>query len=97
MQKKIMKKLAKENKTECLLFEAIEKLDYILYAIEQYLERGNRKILVQVVRNQSPHMDKLASEIPGFRENVWTGEFSGWCKFAAENNNDIAEEKKGEK
>ncbi len=94
--RKVMDVLSKENKLECLIFEALERFDYILYAMEQYLEKGNRKIAVQTLRNQIPHLDRLSGEIPGFRETVWTNEISEWCKNFIEFNKDIPIEQKGE-
>ena len=75
----IMTTLYRKYKFEAIAFDAIERWDYVLFAIEQYLRRENRKVLVQTLRNQAPHLDRLANELPGFGETVWTNTLSAWC------------------
>lgn len=67
-----MMELAQRNRADCLVFDAIERLDYVLYAWEQQIVLGNDQILVQVLRNQVPHLDRLTQELPGFGQEVWT-------------------------
>jgi len=81
---RVMRMLVRENETECLFFDAIERFDYLLYALEQYEERGNTKILVHVLRKQLPHLRRLADVLPAF-SNVWTPNTESLCKaFLAE-------------
>ncbi|MFZ1720722.1 MAG: hypothetical protein WAU28_05285 [Candidatus Moraniibacteriota bacterium] len=68
----IMNNLAVQNRNECLVFDIIERLDYILYAFEQYVDRGNVKILVQTLRHQMSHLDRLSVDVTGFGEVIWT-------------------------
>jgi len=75
----VMAYLKKFKKMECLLFEFIERWDYLVYALEQYSIRGNERILVNVLRPQSKRFNQLAKEIPGARELVWTKEAENWA------------------
>jgi len=59
---------------EALIFEALERADYILYALEQYRLRGNVIILVQILRNHMDEMEHYCHNILGFREEIWTDE-----------------------
>ena len=68
------------NSREALVFEAVERFDYVLYALEQYLERGNEKILVQVLRNRVPRLDRLASCLNDFGKLIWTEKISDWAR-----------------
>jgi hypothetical protein len=89
---RIMDSLKKEKKFEALAFEAIERLDYILYAVEQW-ENGNQKILVQTLRHQLEKIDSLAESLPGFKK-VWTKKISVWSEnFLEENQGFWIEEK----
>jgi len=94
--RKIMVWLADNRKMEALAFEAVERWDYVLYALEQYVERGNVKILVQTLRHQSPHLDRLARELPGFGREVWTDEVRKWCQAFLREHRGEWIEKKGE-
>jgi hypothetical protein len=71
--REVMAQLSFYHASECYAFEAIERLDYVMYAMEQFIERGNAKILVQVLRGQIPHLDRLAAEANiGIEEVFWT-------------------------
>ncbi len=76
---RIMADLCRDYPMEILVFDAIERWDYVLYALEQYHERGNEKILTQVLRHQVPHLDVLAVELPGFGVEIWKSEISLWA------------------
>ena len=71
--------LRKTKRNEALCFEAIERLDYVFYAIEQATEKNNTKILIQTLRHQLSHLNKLNQELPGF-ETIWTEEISQWAQ-----------------
>lgn len=75
----IMLHLRETRPLEILLFDAVERWDYILYAVEQLRDNNNRCIVVQVLRNQMPHMDQLADSIPGLREYIWTDAIRKEC------------------
>jgi hypothetical protein len=78
--------LANANYFEALAFEAIERWDYVLYALEQYLDKKNERIFVQVLRNQTPHLNRLALDLPGFGVEVWKTATRQWCEeFLAAN------------
>ena len=59
-------------RNEILAFDFIERLDYVLYALEQFCDRGNARILVQVLRHQVPKLDALVAQIPTVRPILWT-------------------------
>lgn len=66
-------------------FEAIERWDYIMYALEQWTRHGNPTFLVKTLRNQMDRLDNLAGILPGFSIEVWTPEIRAWCTaFLAE-------------
>jgi len=73
-----IQRLGQTHLYEALAFDAIERWDYVLYALEQYHERGNEKILVQTLRNQIPHFERLTEKLPGFSQTIWTQEISLW-------------------
>jgi hypothetical protein len=77
--KKVMAALRIGRLPEVLAFEALERWDYVLYALEQYIERGNVKILVQVLRNQAYKLDRLCSDLYGLRQTVWTFDIAVEC------------------
>ncbi|MFA6354763.1 MAG: hypothetical protein WCX12_03725 [Candidatus Paceibacterota bacterium] len=77
--KEIMKELARNERVEALVFRAVEIWDYLLYAFEQYTERGNVRILVQTLRHQIRRLDYLARSLPGFRKEIWKKEIRDWC------------------
>ena len=77
--RKVMNYLRSQKQTECKFFEFIERWDYLVYALEQYIQRGNEKILVQVLRHQFPKLEKLAQDVPACKELVWTPAVSEWC------------------
>jgi hypothetical protein len=75
----IMSDLATNFSMEVLVFEAIERWDYVLYALEQYHDRGNEKILVQTLRHQIEPLNFLARELPGFGDAIWTADIFSWA------------------
>lgn len=93
----IMSNLSREHALEALAFEGVERWDYCLYALEQYREHKNEKILVQVLRNQVPHLDRLAKDLPGFGKVVWTKSGSAWAANFLKMHHGKWEEQKGEK
>lgn len=67
----VMQELLAAKHAECLFFDVVERFDYVLYALEQYVERNNEHILARVLTRQMPHLRTLAQEFPGF-DTVWT-------------------------
>lgn len=64
---------------EIIAFEAVERWDYLLFPLEQYMATGNAKMLVQVLRNHAGHLSRIAIELPGFGETIWTPEIRMEC------------------
>jgi len=55
---------------EVNLFDAIERLGYVLFAYREFRE-GSPKIFVQTLRNQHSHLVRLAEELPGFERSFY--------------------------
>jgi hypothetical protein len=92
----LMSGIAITNRLEAMVFDVVERWDYVLYAVEQYYERGNEKILVQTLRHQIPHLNRLSNELPGFGEKIWTKEISIWATELLKDCDGKYEEQKGE-
>ncbi|MFH2232080.1 MAG: HD domain-containing protein [Patescibacteria group bacterium] len=87
-EKAALEKLADEKRLECMLFEAIEHLDYLLYAYREYLTRGNLRIVVKVLRDSHPWLKELAEQLPGFGREIYTPALIAWA-------DDLCEQTKG--
>ncbi len=70
----ITTKLKEEYPVEIKLFEAIERLGYLVFAYREFRREGKPKILVQTLRNQHNHLVRLANELPGFGSTFYTSE-----------------------
>jgi hypothetical protein len=71
--------LAETRAVEALVFNALEKWDYVLYALEQYEHLANAFILAEVLGRQMAELDESARLIPGFAQEIWTPEIRTWC------------------
>jgi len=67
----IMAGLRRRKPKEILVFEAIERFDYYLYALEQFIDYDNILLYVQVLRSQYGHLNSLAEALPAFSQ-FWT-------------------------
>lgn len=72
--------LAAEKRLECLLFQVIEKLDYLLYALYELRTRGNLRIVVHVLRHNHTQLKALAGQLPGFAKELYTPEVVAWAE-----------------
>ncbi len=93
----ILRGLKKKYPIEGMLFDALERFDYFLYALEQYQTLGKAKILVQVLRNNAPHFERLSRELPGFKQVLWRPDLAGWCTLFLSRYDGQWIEKKGER
>ncbi len=75
----VMKELREKRYHEAVFFAALEQLDYVLYAIEQYERYENAEILTEVLTNQISRLDECTRKLPGFGLEIWTNKFRGWC------------------
>ncbi|MBP9802363.1 hypothetical protein KBC40_02125 [Patescibacteria group bacterium] len=75
----IMEDLQNTRGTEALLFEAIERWGYLLYALEQWHAYQNRDVLLNVLGNNRSHFDRLSRDLPGFGEEIWEQEMKSFC------------------
>lgn len=80
----ILRMLSQKRMPEALIFEGIERYDYVLYAAEQYQRRGNTIVMVQVLRNQVARLDRIAELVPGFGLVVWSPEIRTWASAVLE-------------
>jgi len=72
--------LAREKQIEALLFHAIEHLDYVLFAREQFKNRDNAQICQAVIKTHLKTLSDCSLKIPGFGEKIWTPEIQSWCE-----------------
>lgn len=89
----IMAELKQNHSAEATIFAALERLDYILFAYEQYKDIGDNVILTHVLRKQHREMERFTSTIPGFSE-IWTPEMNSWTKQFLIDNALVYEEKR---
>lgn len=75
----IMEELKRHHRTEALLFEAIERWGYLLYALEQYRLYKNSTVLLNVIKNNRPSFNRLSKVLPGFAEEIWEQEMNHFC------------------
>lgn len=71
------------------VFNALEKMDYYIYAKRGYDESGDVVILTHVLRNHTKPLDEYANTIRGFKEHVWTEAHSEAAKEFMERYADI--------
>jgi hypothetical protein len=77
--RRMMTRLRRNNHNEALLFQAIERWDYLMYVLELYQRTENVEPLVQVLRHQVPWFVRLSEELPGFKQEIWTTNMATWC------------------
>ncbi len=70
----LMRQLASECRIEALLFKAIERWDYVLFAYEQAVQRQSLLLLVGVLHDEMTPLNQLALELPPFGREIWTPE-----------------------
>ena len=74
----IMTDLKANHRTEALMFEAIERWGYLIYALEQYTRFQNVDIVRDVLIRNAPHYKRLSQDLPGFKEVLWTDNMKRW-------------------
>jgi len=78
LPQEILTDLKSNKRMEALLFNAIERWGYFIYALEQYLCFSSPIFLLDVFGRNTSHYDSLAAELPGFAEEIWTAEVRAW-------------------
>jgi len=76
----ILEWLAENRRLEARIFRYLERLEYILYAIEQANLYGNFHLAAEVTSKNAGYvfishqedMERACQLIPGFREEIWT-------------------------
>lgn len=63
----------KYNK-EIKLFEAIERLGYLLFGYNEYTKYNREEIFVQILRHQHKHLVRLSKELPRFGKTFYNGD-----------------------
>jgi len=74
---------------ENLVFQAAEIWGYLLFTFEQYRDRGNRHMMANMLLNHLDEMDRLAAQLPGFKEVIWTPEIRNWATEFIKQNADL--------
>lgn len=67
----IMRELAASHAEEAGVFEFLERIDYLLYAREQFGRYGNPHFLREVFPNQVEKLDGLVAEFPFLDGLLW--------------------------
>ncbi len=79
----VLDELRKNRLKEALVFDGIQRYDYLFYS-EECAEVGTSQVLEDVIPNQIPKLDRIARELPGFKEVVWTPQrrsyFKKYCR-----------------
>lgn len=88
----ILERLAALNRNEALLFELVERFDYMLYAFHELKERGNMRIMVHTLRNQHARLYELSREFKGFAREYYTSGFCHWAEDLLRRHKDDKEE-----
>ena len=65
---------------EALVFHYLEKLEYILFGLEQGRKFKNYVIVENVLKNQSKEMEAACGLIPGWEQKIWTPNISFLAK-----------------
>lgn len=80
-----------ETSTEEMVFEAVERIAVLCFALKHAYplnkngKQNSDKILLDTLKIEMPHLDRLAEDLPGFRDEFWPEEISIACKkFIAE-------------
>ncbi len=92
LTRRIVADLIYKRTTEFFVFEAVEKLDYLFYALNEWVGKGNVRILVHVLRRQHAVLAKFARHFKGFGRLLYTDDFITWCEMILEQYRDIQEE-----
>ena len=85
----IMDKIKKDNVLEARIFEALESWEYLFYAYECYLYHNDEYIFTQVIRRELSVLQKHAVIIPGFRQEIFRGDFEDYLKKFLEDHKDV--------
>lgn len=70
--REILYDLSYHKMPEALIFWATEKLEYILFALEQARRYRNYVMIEEVLRNHWVDMNRACALIPGWKETIWT-------------------------
>lgn len=65
---------------EAVAFRVLEEFEYQLYAVRQYIDRGNPAVLRSVVRNNLERFEAWAGQLPGFNETYEIAAYGAWCR-----------------
>jgi 5'-deoxynucleotidase YfbR-like HD superfamily hydrolase len=78
-EREILRELKENREKEAKIFEALENLEYIFFAIEQWHTKAHEKICKQILETACPALDKTIEEIEGF-DLIWSEDFRDWCQ-----------------
>lgn len=69
---KILSYLHYHSPREALIFKYSERLEYILFALEQGNRLKNYVVVEEVLRHHIPDMRRACDLIPGWRQEIWS-------------------------
>jgi hypothetical protein len=70
--------LEQNRRDEALLFEGLEKIEYILFGIKQFLHRNILDVAVSTIDHHLESLDKICQELPEFKL-IWTDDLRDSC------------------
>lgn len=80
----IINSLHNHNPRNSWFFKSHEWIDYVMYAAWQFIERGNRDVMANVMRNCEGKINNVVEHwFPALGKTFWTPEFAAWCRLAA--------------
>lgn len=84
----LLDEVRKKYPIEAMIFSAIERWDYFLYAHWMYREHRDVVLMYHVLYNQKAHLDRYLRDIKGF-EMFWSPEHSSVATAFLEHYSDI--------
>ena len=90
--REILERLAQLNLNEAMLFELVERFDYLLYALNELMERGNMRIMIHTLRNQHGRLHELSKMFKGFAREYYTPGLCHWLEELLRRHKDDREE-----
>lgn len=78
----ILEELQRKYEHEGKIFDAAERIGYLLYAIHCFTKPGDRSIepLIQVLRNQHSHLVRLTPELSSVGRYIYTSGVINWAE-----------------
>ncbi len=78
--REIMANLVTMRPAEVLIFEFLERLDYLMYAVEQATDKSNPHFIREVYPNQARKLDDLLKRLPELKGFYWREPIGTYCE-----------------